>query len=220
MGKMLERQAEYFMYLPMPNGVTPLLGDWSHEQTRPDILTDAKRFKRSDMLYVGSAGKQGTKPKELSKLYPYAGIVTLRSDWGDTGRPYDNGRYLMLHGVHFGSHGHEDLNSITLYAYGRELLTDPGAYFYGTQEHYQLSLATSHSLMTIDGEDQNRNCDTGFKNWATTPVADYISSWLNGYSAGDHTREVFYIRSGNVPGAKDYWVIRDSAGGSGNHSIE
>ena len=227
----LERQAEYFMYVPMPNGVTPYLGDWAHDQWQGNILDDARRFSRSDMLYVGSAGKEGTKPKELSKLYPYAGIVMMRSDWGDASRPFEDARYLMIHGVHYGAHGHQDLNGIPgLYAYGRELLYDPGSHEYGSPEHFKLTTAPSHNLMTIDGEDQNRNAKTAFKNWSTTPVADYISSWIDAYRGGDYTREIFFTRTPPSPplgkggkggsNAKDYWLVRDAAGGTGTHSLE
>ncbi len=219
--QILERQAEYFMYIAMPNGVTPYLGDWAHENQRAAILADAKRFNRKDMLYVATAGKDGIKPKEISKLYPCAGIVTMRSDWGDKGRPFENARYLMLHGVHFGAHGHQDLNGIAgLYAYGRELLYDPGSHIYGSPEHFKLTTASSHNLMTIDGEDQNRNSKAEFKNWCTTPIADYISSWVDAYKGGDYTREIFYIRTDGEPGVLDYWLVRDTANGSGEHSLE
>ncbi len=217
----LERQAEYFMYLPMPNGVTPYLGDWAHENQRAAIGADAKRFNRKDMLYVSTAGKEGKKPKELSKLYPHAGIVTMRSDWGDAGRPYDDARYLLIHGVHYGAHGHQDLNGISpVYAYGRELLYDPGSHKYGSPEHHKLTTAPSHNLMTIDGDDQDRNAKTAFRNWSTTPVADYLSSWTDAYKGGDYTREVFFVRANGDPNAKDYWLVRDTAGGSGEHSLE
>jgi len=217
----LEKQAEYFMYITMPNGFTPYLGDWAHENQRPAILVDAKRFNRRDMLYVATAGKEGTKPKELSKLYPFAGIVAMRSDWGDQGRPFEDARYLMLHGVHFGAHGHQDLNGIAgLYAYGRELLYDPGSHIYGSPEHFKLTTASSHNLLTIDGEDQNRNAKAAFKNWSTTPIADYIASWVDAYKGGDYTREIFYVRANGDPNVLDYWLVRDTAGGSGEHSLE
>ncbi|MDO8589105.1 MAG: heparinase II/III family protein [Armatimonadota bacterium] len=217
---LLEKEAEYFMYIAMPNGVTPFLGDWGADQTRPQAQRDSEQFNRKDMLYVATAGKQGTKPKEISKLYPYAGMVTLRSDWGDAGRPYEDARYLMLHGIHFGAHGHADINSITLYAHGRELLGDPGSHIYSSPEHAFLNTSVSHNLMTIDGDDQNRNGKTAFRNWSTTPVADYLSSWADVYKGGAYNREVFYIRGGGDPGAQDYWIIRDTAEGSGTHSVE
>ncbi|MDO8682734.1 MAG: heparinase II/III family protein [Armatimonadota bacterium] len=217
---LLEKQAEYFMFMAMPNGITPFLGDWGADRTRPQILEDSKRFNRKDMLYVATAGKEGIKPKELSKLYPYCGIVTMRSDWGGAGRPYEDARYTMLHGLHFGAHGHSDINSMALYAYGRELLADPGSHIYGSPEHKLLTTAVSHNLMTVDGEDQNKTGNAAFKNWSTTPIADYLSSWLQAYTAADYNREVFYIRANNDPGAKDYLVIRDTAEGNGTHSLE
>ncbi len=207
---LLETQAEYYVYLAMPDGRTPFLGDWGHTQERKALQDDAARFSRPDMLYAGTAGKEGTKPNELSKLYPYAGIVTMRSDWGDAGAPYEDARYLMLHGVHYGAHGHKDVNGVTLYAYGRELLIDPGSYVYGSPEHKRLTQAVSHNLMTIDGQDQNIWSKLAFRNWATTPVADYLCSWASVYRPGAHMRDVLYIRSNGDPGALDYWVVRDT----------
>lgn len=221
LGRILERQAEYFMYAPMPNGITPYMGDWAHGDMRGYLASDAELYKRDDMLYVATAGKQGTKPKELSKLYPNAGVVTMRSDWGDAGRSYEDARYLLLHGVHAGAHGHEDINSIPgLYAYGRELLTDPGSHEYGSDDHNRLGSSISHNLLTIDAQGQTRAGKTEFRWWSTSPVADYVSSYQALQKTGDTTREILYARSNGVPGALDYWVVRDIAGGSGTHSIE
>ena len=216
----IEKQAEYFMYLAMPNGITPFLGDWGNSQEREALKGDAAMLNRPDMLYVATAGKEGKRPKELSKLYPYFGAITMRSDWGDAGQPYEEARYLFMHGVTHGSHGHQELNEITLYAYGRELLVDPGSYIYGSPEHDLLCKSVSHNLLTIDGQEQNWRCRAGLKNWSTTPVADYVSSWVAAYKAGNYNRETFYIRANGDPGAKDYWIVRDTAQGTGTHSLE
>ncbi|MDO8684382.1 MAG: heparinase II/III family protein, partial [Armatimonadota bacterium] len=100
------------------------------------------------------------------------------------------------------------------------LLTDPGSHIYGSEEHRLLTTAPSHNLMTINGEDQNRRGKTAFKNWSTTHVADYLSSWAGVYKSGAYTREVFFVRTNNDPGAKDYWIVRDIMEGKGTHSIE
>ncbi|MDO8682732.1 MAG: alginate lyase family protein [Armatimonadota bacterium] len=216
----LEGQAEYFMYLAAPDGTTPFLGDWGNTNEKGPLKSDSEMLGRQDMLYVATAGKEGTKPKELSKLYPYCGVVTMRSDWGNAGRPYEDGRYLMLHGLYRGAHGHDDLNEVTLYAYGRELIADPGSYEYGSPEHTLLGRSVSHNLMTIDGQDQGKRVKAEFRNWSTTPVADYVSSWIAAYAAGNHNREVFYIRANGDPGVRDYWIVRDIAEGEGKHSLE
>ena len=216
----LEKQAEYFMYLAAPNGITPCLGDWGNTSERGALQNDSELLGRSDMLYVATAGKQGARPMELSRLYPYAGIVTMRSHWGDTGESYEDSRYLMLHGVHHGAHGHADLNSVTLYAYGRELLADPGMHDYGPPDHLLLARSSSHNLVTVDGRNQKRRTDATFDNWATTPVADYIDSSTSGYEGFDYNREVFFVRANNDPGAQEYWVVRDTVEGEGTHSLE
>ena len=216
----LEKQAEYFMYLAAPNGFSPPLGDWGENNERGWLPNDAEFYDRPDMLYVGTAGAEGTKPAELSKMYPYAGTVTLRSHWGDTGEPFEDSRYLFFHGVHQGAHGHDDLNSITTYAYGREILTDPGSHIYGSPEHDLLTRAVSHNLMTIDGLDQGGSNDVPFRNWSTTPVGDFVAFRRPGaYDGMDYTREVFFVRT-NDDGAQDYWVVRDIAGGSGVHQLQ
>jgi hypothetical protein len=202
----------------MPNSTTPELGDWG--DAVPSMLVgDSQLFNRPDMLYVGTAGQQGTPPTEVAKCYPSAGIVTMRSDWGNVGQPYANSRYMMCHGVHYGAHGHADLNGVTLYAYGREFLIDPGSYVYGSPEHDLLTQSVSHNLMTIDGQNQPMIGDTPFRSWATSSIADYLSSWIPAYSAGNYQREIMYVRS-NGAAALDYWVIRDKAEGSGTHSLE
>jgi hypothetical protein len=214
----LEKQSEYFMYLAMPSGITPFLGDWGNGSERDALKNDGNKLGRSDFLYVASAGKDGTKPKELSKLYPYFGIAMLRSDWGDAGKPYEDSRYMMMHG-NWGSHGHRDMNEVTVYAHGRELLQDPGSYIYGSPEHELLCNASSHNVMTIDGQDQQWRTTREIKNWSTTPVADYISNWVAAYKGGEYDREVFYIRSNGAP-VGDYWIVRDTALGTGSHSLE
>jgi hypothetical protein len=183
-------------------------------------VTDSQVFNRQDMLYVGTSGQQGTAPSQISKCYPSAGIITMRSDWGNVGQPYTDSRYAMFHGVHYGAHGHADLNAFaSVYAYGRELLTDPGSYIYGSPEHDLICESVSHNLMTVDGQNENQGGDTHLLQWNTDSRADYVSSRVPGYGAGGYVREVFYIRS-NGDAAQDYWVVRDKAEGSGTHSLE
>ena len=217
---MLEVFAEYFMYLTSPDGGTPSFGDWGGDNQRGFLTGDAALYNRSDMLYVGTAGAQGAKPAYTFKLYPYYGTVTMRSHWGDTGEPFDDARWLFFHGVHHGAHGHADLNGVTVYAYGREILTDPGAYIYGSPEHDLLTRAVSHNLMTVDGQDQGGANNYPFENYCGTPVADYVSFRRpSAYSTGDYKRQVLFVRS-NGDAAQDYWIVRDTAYGSGTHSLE
>ena len=216
----IEKQADYFLYLTMPNGTTPAYGDSSNQLERVAQKNDAELLGRPDMLWAATAGKEGQRPRELSKVFPYAGTVTMRSDWGGPGRPYEDARYLFMHAFRFGSHGHSDLNAITCYAYGRELLGDPGSYTYGSPEYNKITKSPAHNLMTIDGETHTRWPKSLWKCWSTSPVADYISSWLSAYKGGDYNREVFFIRANGAPGASEYWIVRDTAEGTGSHSLE
>lgn len=220
LGGMLEKQAEYFMYAGMPNGLVPYLGDWGHDDARVWAAEDSERFNRKDMLYVATAGKQGVKPNDVSRLYPCAGLAFLRSDWGDAGRPYEDSRYMLFHGAHYGGHGHADINAIIgLYAYGREILTDPGAFDYDRPEHQTLCHASSHNLLVVDGRNQDFYGPTMIRGWSTTPIADYVVGWGSLFKGPDATREVFYARSNGDPDTGDYWVVRDIVGGTGTYEL-
>lgn len=51
-------------------------------------------------------------------------------------KPYEHARHLTFH-TSQGAHGHRDINAITVYAYGRELLIDPGIRSYALAQGWR-----------------------------------------------------------------------------------
>jgi len=173
--------AEYFMYTAMPNR-QPVLGDWRTSRFARLHPGGRKAVQRKDMLYVGRR-RNGRKPKELSKLI----LRGHRHDAKRLGEPEAiRGRALPdAARVHLGAHGHQDLTAIIgLCAYGRQLLADRGRGIYRSKQH-------ALSPQRVSQSDDIRRQGAGWRrqaipgNWSTTPVADYLSSYVAACKGSD-----------------------------------
>ena len=87
------------------------------------------------------------------EVFPYAGVAFLRQrqDRGDLYLAFDAGPYGR-------SHQHEDKLGFWLFAYGRNLLVDPGRHLYdwSARSYYPYLRSTAaHSTIRIDGQDQH-----------------------------------------------------------------
>jgi hypothetical protein len=219
----LEKALAYTAYMLKPDGQIPSYGDTDCEDfrpgvTKPDVwrkgeaMEGAKLFDRSDLLYIATAGKQGTRPAQNSYCFPETGHFILRSDWGgENGKGFEDSRYLFFRAGRFGSHGHDDLNSVTLYAYGRPLLIDPGRTTYGTPLMFELSKNRSHNVLLVDDLDMNHP-EPHLKAWHTTPIADCVeNAYSELYPGVEHRRAIVFVRP-------DYYVLFDRAQSDKPHS--
>lgn len=220
----VEKAEAYTAYMLKPNGTIPSYGDTDCEDFRPNVkvwngwrkgeaLAGAKEFGRSDLLYIATAGKQGTKPTSNSYRFPNTGHYILRSDWGgDKGEGFEDARWLFLRGGHSASHGHDDLNEITLYAYGRPLLIDPGRTVYGTPLMFELTANRSHNVLLVDDLNMSHPSPT-CNAWHTTDVLDCVDvSYAGLYPGVEHRRAVLFARP-------DYYVMFDRATADKEHSF-
>lgn len=199
-----------------PDGQIPTYGDTDIEEFRPgaykwngfregEAMSAYKMFGREDCLYIATAGKQGTRPEQVSVAFPQTGHYIMRSDWGGpNGEGFEDARYLFLRGGKFGSHGHWDLNQITLYAYGRPLIIDPGRSNYGTPLMFELTEARSHNVLLVDDLKMQRRSPV-LNAWHTTPLMDLAdNSYSELYAGVNHRRAVVFVRP-------DYYVMFDLA---------
>jgi hypothetical protein len=103
---------------------------------------------------VWSAQPDGSKPM-VSDIGPSKSYVRY---WQKTGEELFPQNPLFDMGYYGTNHQHEDKLNIILYAYGRELLHDPGIYRYsddGFERYFRGS--RGHNLVLVDGKSQNRN---------------------------------------------------------------
>jgi hypothetical protein len=167
-----------------------------------------------------------TPPSKLGpEVFPYAGTAFLRQrqDRGDLYLAFDAGPYGR-------SHQHEDKLGFWLFAYGRNLLVDPGRHLYdGSSRSYYsyLRSTAAHSTIRIDGQDQHsagrrdtwiakQPVDLGWR------VADGEVRARGVYDLGYgrdnaiavvHRREIVFVQ-------ERCWVVFDLVEGDGERLIE
>ncbi len=112
------------------------------------LFPDDETFK-----YFASERKEGKAPEENMQVFPYSGFATLRSDWSK------DGMWLFFDGgapdYNSGWHVHESCLNIELYAYGTNMLHDPGFFHYDTSDMRLYTCATrSHNCGLVDGMGQ------------------------------------------------------------------
>ena len=126
--RLLERACEFALHCHRPDGIASALSD-ADAASYPEVLRLAGTLLgRPDFSYAATAGREGRPPAERSPSFPHAGYFFQRSGWGDGDEPYSDERFLVFDcgPLGDGGHGHYDLLSVEVYAYGRPLLVDPG----------------------------------------------------------------------------------------------
>jgi hypothetical protein len=106
---------------------------------------------------------------------------------------------------------------ITMYAYGREIITDPGVTGYGLPIGLKILPTSAHSTICVDDRDQG-GCVGREHIWVTQPGMDFVDAEATPYRGLVHRRQIVFLKSGL--GAPDYWLIRDSVTGDGDHRYD
>lgn len=165
-------------------------------------------------------------PERLGpETFPYAGVALLRQrqDRGDLYLAFDAGPYGR-------GHQHENKLGFWLFAYGRNLLVDPGRHLYdwSPRSYYgYLKSTAAHSTLKIDGQDQHSagRRDT----WIAKQPLDLdwqvregeiraSGAYELGYGSKNdiavvHRREIVFVK-------ERCWVVFDAVEGSGEHLVE
>jgi len=216
----LEKMYDYNLFAAMPNGDLPPVNDSGRSGARPSLRQAAELFpERTDFLWMGSEGQEGTRPTETSYAFPYSGYLIMRSGWD-----LDD-LYMMLDVGPYGyGHQHEDKLNLMIYAFGRHHIIDPGSYRYERSKwrsHIRTSYA--HNTVIVDGEGQRRaGAEDRWEYVVKEPLPHtWISESNYDYAAGiydegygdqkdrtvTHRRRVLFIKpTDGIPG---YWIVSD-----------
>lgn len=202
----LERAGEVLTDLLLPNLEGPQLGDsasvnYGGEQLLKDF---AGYFDRPDFLYLGTKRAQGTPPTRLSVLHPNS-FAVMRTGWSA------NDNYLMVENSdtpYTGSHNHPDDLSLSLYAYGKRLIADPGVYDYlSTGPGPWLRLQTeAHNTVEVNNAPQS-NIERQQVSWRSNGGFDFYHGRHRDYAPISHDRKVFFVKPG-------FWIVSDLMSGS------
>ncbi|MDX1984774.1 MAG: alginate lyase family protein [Bryobacteraceae bacterium] len=157
----IRKALEFSLHIHRPDGVIPSLSDGDNASFLPLLELGYELYGDERYRYVASKGASGQAPSETNKAFHDGGYYILRSGWG-ANEAYGDERYLVFDcgPLGEGNHGHLDLLSFEMYAYGRALVVDPGRYTYdesGDVNWRVLFRGTSHhNTVTVDGRNQTR----------------------------------------------------------------
>ncbi len=205
--RVLAGMYEWMAHTLQPDGFVVMCGDSWHEDYREELADVGRKVGRPDFVWIATKGKEGEPPAAASVSFPDGGYFIMRSDFGERGRPFQDARQLYVHnGGWVGSHGHWDLLSVALYAYGRTLLIDPGGMWQAPEGHPDAYWQSRvHSMLVADGHDVTR--DPGPTWWMAGEGADYLDGVHYGYARRgipEVRRRILFMRP-------DYFIVDDSA---------
>ena len=204
----LNKTQDYLAAVTQPDGNMPAIGDWGGGAAYP-LPKAQEYFKREDIKYVLKKGKEGKMPEKASVNFPQGQWSIMRSAYDE--KPYENARHLVFKSS-FGAHGHEDVLGITNYAYGRELLIDPGIRSYERADVELYPQTSYHNTVCIDGRSQSHS-DGKTERWVSNAGLDYVRGSHHGYKDLTHIRGIVFVKP-------DYWIVLDEVEGEGEHTYD
>jgi len=255
-GDSLQRMLDVLLALRRPDGGLPAIGDADgggllprvprgRDDVRGVFATAAVVFERSDYAWAA----EGMQPEALwllgptavaafgalrrvpparpSRAFPTGGYVVMRSGWRS------DAHHLVLDvgplgGPDGAPHGHADLLSVQVSAFGEPWIVDPGTYCYCADRDFRDYFRGSgaHATAQVDGQGQaepagpfawHQRPQARLRRFVSTPEFDFADGSHDGYRRlADpvvHRRRVAFVRS---PG---YWVLVDDLIGSSEHDV-
>jgi hypothetical protein len=238
----LRAMFDFVRHYLKPDGTAPLLGDsddgrfirfksrpaidHSYLMSHAAVLLEDHTFKHTDLIdeetiwWFGNNGRRifegldrNDTPVE-SKGFENAQIYVQRLgplyaivDCGDSGI---KGR---------GSHAHCDAMSVELFAFGRTLLRDPGAFLYTASDAWRNKFRSTayHNTVRVDGKEICEiirglpfalgNVRPMVNRWDSTPDRDRLDAEHTGYAR--LPRPVAHRRTITFEKTRGYWLLED-----------
>lgn len=204
--EMLHKAGYYNMLLNGPDGSALQYGDQqggsSYGDRRPNL---ANWFQDDELGYISSFGRRGKQPAWTSKLFPDSKLSIMRSNWTA------NALFSFTHVRGGGQHSHADDNTMTVMAYRRNLLVDPGIMTYTESDPNRIwgKSTRAHNTVEINNSSQSigaagkGSAGTGtIHDWVSNDTYDFISQSSKAYHGFDHRRTITFVKSG-------FWIVSD-----------
>jgi len=229
----IKKALEFSLHAHKPDGMVPSLSDGDSRSFLALLEQGYQLYGNQEFRYTALQGMGGTPPQERSKGFPDSGYYFLRSGWGEGSEPYQDERYLIFDcgPLGEGNHGHLDLLSFEMAAYGQSLIVDPGRYTYDESGEINWRVrfreTAAHNTVVVDGKNQTRYVfhKTRYKIRGSHPnhfVHAFISEptfdFIHGL-AKSHEYPVLHERKILFP-CLDYWVIIDRLTAQEEHQYD
>jgi heparinase II/III-like protein len=219
----LRQALNFAMHIHKPDGRIPSLSDGDIGSYLDLLRVGYELYGDSELLYVSSRGTAGTPPAQLSAGFRDSGYFVLRSGWGERGERFEDERYLVFDcgPLGEGNHGHLDLLSIEVAAFGESLVVDPGRYTYSESGDVNWRVifrgTAYHNTVLIDGKNQTRYepgrkrkykikgpaPDHELRSFVCEQGFDYLHGIARSHEyEATHERRIFFIGS-------EYWIVWD-----------
>lgn len=213
----LRTMVRYVQQTCVPDGSKQVAFNDSDPGTPGEILPRLQQAGLADLI---------TPDAELGPDFkPYAGVAFLRQ------KPTEGDLYLAFDAGPYGrAHQHEDKLGFWLFAYGRNLIVDPGRHLYDYSEKSfirYLRSTKAHSTIRVNNQDQNSSAhrdlyiakepiDLGWQH--TDDEIRAMGSYDLGYGPDNatdvtHRREIVFVQS-------RFWIVFDTVTGNGEHTLE
>jgi len=160
----------------------------------PDLLGDDEELK-----YVATDGKEGKLPDFTTINFPYNLRTYMKTDWSR------DALAMVVNGRREGSHGHEDVFSIAMMAYGKHLVTDQGYGALLTGGIREMMMASSsHNVVLADDVENTWRKDSKQLGFDTNHKFDYCE-----YSGANN--EIIDVQNRSVTFCKEdkFWIVTD-----------
>lgn len=159
-----------------------------------DILGDDEELK-----YVATDGKEGKLPDFTTFNQPYNRRTYMKTDWSR------DALAMVVTGKRDASHGHNDVFSLAMMAYGRHLVTDQG---YGAQLtgdiFAYMTKSSTHNVVLADGVENTYKKDADQLGFDTTDKFDYCEySGSNNHVVDVQNRSVTFCKE------HKFWIVTD-----------
>jgi len=222
MDNQIKKALDFSLYVHKPDGLIPSLSDGDVRSFYDLLKQGYDLYGSEEILYVVTSGREGRPPSFRSKAFRKSGYYILRSGWGEGTEPYEEERYLVFDcgPLGEGNHGHLDVLSFEMAAYGQSLIVDPGRYTYDesgeTNWRVRFRGTGYHNTVLVDNKNQTQYAfhkrkfkilgpepDFELKAFISCPDFDYLHGVARSHEYEVvHERKIFFA-------CREYWIISD-----------
>lgn len=195
-GEDLRALSWYLADQAYPDVRDPSYGDSGTADWSPGLAVLADLLYDEELRHVATQGGAGRAPGHTSVVYPVTRTAVQRTGWAE------QDLYLRF-SADRGPHSVRDDLDVAVYAYGRPLLPEMGAFSYSSdpKSNWLRFDSRSRNTVTVDGVPQVLDAAAGLSQ-THTPWFDLATGWTDASAAARHSRTVLFVRG-------RFWIVSD-----------